>query len=100
MRVQLVEQTKDLDLKLRMLAAQSQVCQILMSIPGVGIQTSAAFSAAIDEAAGSDNRETRVPNLAWCPGVTNPANSIGPAGSQSKVTAWSASFSMKQPTQS
>ncbi|ETA72679.1 IS110 family transposase [Mesorhizobium japonicum] len=49
-RVQLVEQIKELDLKLRMLAAQSQACQILMSIPGVGIQTSAAFSAAIDEA--------------------------------------------------
>ncbi|MER9490172.1 transposase [Mesorhizobium sp. M0563] len=49
-RVQLVEQIKELDLKLRMLAALSQACQILMSIPGVGIQTSAAFSAAIDEA--------------------------------------------------
>ncbi|ESX08574.1 hypothetical protein X766_34130 [Mesorhizobium sp. LSJC255A00] len=80
-RVQLVEQIKELDLKLRMLAALSQACQILMSIPGVGIQTSAAFSSAIDEAAGSDNRETRVTTLGWCPGVINPANSTGPAGS-------------------
>jgi transposase len=48
-RSQLVAQIKELDRKLRMIASQSQACQLLMSIPGVGIQTSAAFAAAIDE---------------------------------------------------
>jgi transposase len=48
-RSQLVAQIKELDRKLRMIASQSQACRILMSIPGVGIQTSAAFAAAIDE---------------------------------------------------
>jgi len=49
-RSQLIEQIKELDAKLRAIASQSQACQILMSIPGVGIQTSAAFAAAVDEA--------------------------------------------------
>lgn len=49
-RAELVEQIKKIDHKLRIIASQSQACEILMSIPGVGIQTSAAFAAAIDEA--------------------------------------------------
>lgn len=48
-RSQLVEQIRELDRKLRTITSQSQACQILMSIPGVGVQTSAAFAAAIDE---------------------------------------------------
>lgn len=39
-----------MDRRLRLIASQSQACEILMTIPGVGIQTSAAFAAAIDEA--------------------------------------------------
>lgn len=49
-RAELVEQIKQMDRKLRVIASQSEASQILMSIPGVGIQTSLAFSAAIDEA--------------------------------------------------
>lgn len=48
-RKQIVEQIKNLDAKLRMFANQSQACEILISIPGVGVQTSAAFAPAIDE---------------------------------------------------
>lgn len=48
-RSQLVEQIRQLDRKLRMITSQSQPCQILMSIPGGGVQTSAAFAAAIDD---------------------------------------------------
>src|SRR5690606_15585997 len=47
---ELVEQIKEMDRRLRVIASQSQACEILMSIPGVGVQTSAAFAAAIDEA--------------------------------------------------
>ncbi|MBB4860574.1 transposase [Novosphingobium chloroacetimidivorans] len=32
------------------IVSQSQACEILMTIPGVGVQTSAAFAAAMDEA--------------------------------------------------
>jgi transposase len=49
-RVELVEQIKGMDRRLRIIASQSQACEILMTIPGVGVQTSAAFAAAIDEA--------------------------------------------------
>lgn len=49
-RAELIEQIKEMDRKLRIIASQSQACEILMSIPGVGVQTSAAFAAAIDEA--------------------------------------------------
>lgn len=49
-RMELVEQIKEMDRRLRIIASQSQACEILMSIPGVGIQTSAAFAAAVDEA--------------------------------------------------
>lgn len=50
MRVELVEQIKEMDCRLRVIASQSQACEILMTIPGVGVQTSAAFAAAVDEA--------------------------------------------------
>lgn len=50
-RAELVEQIREMDRRLRIIASQSQACEILMSIPGVGVQTSAAFAAAIDEAA-------------------------------------------------
>jgi len=49
-RTELVEQIKEMDRRLRVIASQSQACEILMSIPGVGVQTSVAFAAAIDEA--------------------------------------------------
>lgn len=49
-RAELMEQIKEMDRRLRVIASQSQACEILMTIPGVGVQTSAAFAAAIDEA--------------------------------------------------
>ncbi|MFY0312567.1 IS110 family transposase [Leisingera sp. D0M16] len=49
-RTGLVEQIKQLDRVLREFAHQSSACRQLMSIPGVGVQTSAAFAAAIDQA--------------------------------------------------
>lgn len=48
-RSELMEQIKEMDRRMRIIASQSQACEILMSIPGVGVQTSAAFAAAIDE---------------------------------------------------
>lgn len=49
-RTRLLAQIKELDRALREIASRSQSCQLLMSIPGVGVQTSAAFAAAIDDA--------------------------------------------------
>jgi len=49
-RAELVEQIKEMDRRLRIIASQSQACEILMTIPGVGVQASAAFAAAVDEA--------------------------------------------------
>ncbi|WP_255352111.1 IS110 family transposase [Novosphingobium sp. MD-1] len=49
-RAELVEQIKEMDRRLRIITSQSQACEILMTIPGVGVQTSAAFAAAVDEA--------------------------------------------------
>ncbi|KHS42738.1 IS110 family RNA-guided transposase [Novosphingobium subterraneum] len=49
-RAELVGQIKEMDRRLRIIASQSQACEILMTIPGVGVQTSAAFAAAVDEA--------------------------------------------------
>lgn len=50
-RERLVEQIAQLDRQLKAISAASPVCQALMSIPGVGVQTSAAFAAAVDDAA-------------------------------------------------
>jgi transposase len=47
---ELVEQIKEMDRRLRIIASRSQACEILMTIPGGGVQTSAAFAAAVDEA--------------------------------------------------
>jgi len=49
-RAELMEQIKEMDRRLRIIASQSQACEILMTIPGVGVQTSAAFAVAADEA--------------------------------------------------
>jgi transposase len=49
-RERLLEQSRELDRVLREFANRSQSCRVLMSIPGVGVQTSAAFVAAIDDA--------------------------------------------------
>ena len=49
-RTELIKQVKEMDRRLRVIASQSQACEILMTIPGIGVQTSAAFAAAIDEA--------------------------------------------------
>lgn len=49
-RERLVDEISQLDRQLKAISTSSPVCQALMSIPGVGVQTSAAFAAAIDEA--------------------------------------------------
>jgi len=49
-REALVDQIKVLDCFLAEVARMSTACQNLMSIPGVNVQTSAAFAAAIDDA--------------------------------------------------
>ncbi len=49
-RSALVEQINAMDRWLRIIANQSQACEILMTIPGAGTQTSAPFAAAVDEA--------------------------------------------------
>jgi len=49
-RETLLDQVAWLDQLLKEIAASSPACQILMSIPGVGVQTAAAFAAAIDDA--------------------------------------------------
>src|SRR3546814_8746074 len=60
-RAELVEQIKEMDRRLRVIASQSQACEILMTIPGVGVQTSAAFAAAVDEAGRfRDRKSTRL----------------------------------------
>jgi transposase len=46
----LVDGIRQLDRQLKMISAASPACQALMSIPGVGVQTSAAFAAAVDDA--------------------------------------------------
>jgi transposase len=46
----LLDQIKTLDRLLAEIGKTSIACQILMSIPGVGVQTAAAFAAAIDDA--------------------------------------------------
>ena len=48
-RDDLIAEIKALDKVLNADAKTSTACQILMSIPGVGVQTSAAFAATIDE---------------------------------------------------
>lgn len=49
-RAALVEQIRALDRQLAAISRTSTACQILMSIPGVGVQTATAFAAAVDEA--------------------------------------------------
>jgi len=49
-RERLVVEIGQLDRQLKTITTASPVCQALMSIPGVGVQTSAAFAAAIDDA--------------------------------------------------
>ena len=46
----LVDEIRQLDRQLKAISVASPACQALMSIPGVGVQTSAAFAAAIDDA--------------------------------------------------
>lgn len=50
MRERLVEQIAQLDRQLKAISIAPPACQLLMSIPGVGVQTSAAFAAAVDDA--------------------------------------------------
>jgi transposase len=49
-RERLVAEIGQMDRQLKAISTASPVCQALMSIPGVGVQTSAAFAAAIDDA--------------------------------------------------
>ena len=49
-RTGLVDEIRRMDRELKAISIASPACQALMSIPGVGVQTSAAFAAAVDEA--------------------------------------------------
>lgn len=49
-RERLVDEIRQMDRRLKAISTSSPVCQALMSIPGVGVQTSAAFAAAVDDA--------------------------------------------------
>jgi len=49
-RERLVVEIGQLDRQLKAISTASPICQALMSIPGVGVQTSAAFAAAVDDA--------------------------------------------------
>jgi transposase len=49
-RERMVEQIARLDRQLKAISVASPACQALMTIPGVGVQTSAAFAAAVDDA--------------------------------------------------
>jgi transposase len=64
-RAELVEQIKEMDRRLRIIASQSQACEILMTIPGVGVQTSVAFAAASTRPDASDNHGTLEHISAW-----------------------------------
>lgn len=48
-RDRLVEQIAQLDRQLKVISLASPPCQLLKSMPGVGVQTSAAFAAAVDD---------------------------------------------------
>lgn len=48
-RERLVDEISQLDRQLKAISTSSSVCQALMSIPGVGVHTSAAFAAAVDD---------------------------------------------------
>lgn len=47
---ELAEQIKEMSRRLRVIASQSQACEILMIFQGVSVEISAAFAAAVDEA--------------------------------------------------
>lgn len=49
-RERLVAEIGQLDRQLKTISVASPACQLLMSIPGVGAQTSAAFAAVVDDA--------------------------------------------------
>lgn len=95
------DQLKEMDRRLRVIASQSQACEILMTIPGVGVQTSAAFAAAIDEA--GRFRQSR--NVGAYFGLVPRRHQSGEidwtgGGSPSRATAWCANCSTKRPTRS
>src|SRR5690606_6049106 len=48
-RERLIDEIRRLDRKLKAISAASPATQALMTIPGVGVQTSAAFAAAVDD---------------------------------------------------
>lgn len=50
LRETLLDQIRELNRRLAEIGKTSTACQILMSIPGVGVQTAAAFAATIDDA--------------------------------------------------
>ena len=95
-----VDQIKALDRFLAGVAKTSTACQILMSIPGVGVQISAAFAAAVDDADRFTRSRLPAHTSAWYPDDTSRARPNGPAGSRNRATVWSASFSTKLPTPS
>jgi transposase len=99
-RTGLMKQIKEMDLVLREFAHRSQSCRQLMSIPGVGVQTSAAFAAAVDEAGRFRQSRAAGAYFGLVPDVINPERSTGQAALPSKATVWCASCSTKRPTRS
>ena len=47
-RAEPIEQIREMDLRQSVIASPSQACEILMTIAGVGVQTSVTFAAAVD----------------------------------------------------
>lgn len=99
-RDRLMAEIGALDALLNEIARTSVACQILTSIPGVGVQTAAAFAAAVDDATGSNARAPPAPISALFQDAISPEKPTGSAGSPNRATPPCASFSMKRPIRS
>lgn len=91
-RERLVEEIGRLDRQLKAISAASPACQLLMSIPGVGVQTSAAFAAAVDDASRFKRSRTAGAYFGLVPRRRG--------ASPSRATARCASSSTRRPTRS
>ena len=99
-RERLVEEIGQMDRQLKAISVTSPACQVLMSIPGVGVQTSAAFPPPSMTQAGSSDHEQQAPTSVSFHAGTSLAGSTGQGASPSRATAPSASSSRRRPTPS
>lgn len=99
-RERLVDEIRQLDRQLKAISLASPACQALMSIPGVGVQTSAAFAAAVDEASRFERSRTPGATSGSFRAGTSPASSTGTAASPNRATERFVSSSTKRPTRS